>query len=267
MASGLPQRLALIVDRGENVKLTKDVALVGGGNFGFNLSAPLDCHIYLLDGGDELALVDTGVGGPHGATDQILRNIEDDGYDLNQVTTLYLTHYHADHAGAAAELRDRLGLTVHGSELTANALQTGDELAISLPYAKQAGAYPQDYVFNACPAEATLIEGRQLQVGRLAVTPFDTPGHCRGHVSLLVEGGDRSYLVGGDLVFFGGTIIAQNIPDCSIQEYSASCAKMAKVEFDAFLPGHLSISLRDGKRHVDMAAAQFNKLMIPRNAV
>jgi hypothetical protein len=75
--------LALIIDREENVKLTKDVALVGGGIFGFNFSAPLDCHVYLLDGGVELALIDIGVGGPYGATDEILRNIDDDGYDQN----------------------------------------------------------------------------------------------------------------------------------------------------------------------------------------
>jgi hypothetical protein len=42
---------------------------------------------------------------------------------------------------------------------------------------------------------------------------------------------------------------------------------MSKVNFDTFLPGHLSVSLRDGKRHIEMAAAQFNKLMIARNAV
>ena len=31
--------------------------------------------------------------------------------------------------------------------------------------------------------------------------------------------------------------------------------KMAELDFDAFLPGHLAISLRNGKRHVDLAAA------------
>ena len=94
-------------------------------------------------------------------------------------------------------------------------------------------------------------------MGRLKVTVFDTPGHSAGHVSLLVEGGDRTYLIGGDLVFYGGTIVAQNIPDCSIQDYSKSMIKMAGVPFDALLPGHFTISLRNGKRHVDAAAAQF----------
>jgi glyoxylase-like metal-dependent hydrolase (beta-lactamase superfamily II) len=249
------------------VRLTPDVALVGGGNFGFNLSAPLDCHIYLIDGGDELALVDAGMGGKHGATETILANIEADGYDLAKIKTLLLTHYHTDHAGGSWDFRERLGVTVLGSPLCAKVLSEGDEDSVSLPFAKKAGFYPQDYVYTACPAEGAFVDGKSFSIGRLKVTPFDTPGHSAGHVSFLVEGGDRSYLIAGDLVFHGGTIIVQNIPDCSISDYSASCQKMAKIPFDALLPGHLSISLRDGKRHVDIAAEQFGKLMIPKNAV
>ena len=161
----------------------------------------------------------------------------------------------------------RLGCTVHGTPLTARTLEAGDEEQISLPFAKRSGFYPADYVFQACPCAGDLVEGASFSVGRLQVTVYETPGHCRGHVSLLVEGGDRRYLLGGDLVFWGGTIIAQNIHDCSIQEYAASTIKMAGVEFDSFLPGHFAISLQDGKRHVDRAAEQFSKLMIPRNAL
>lgn len=249
------------------MRLTPDVALIGGGNFAFNLSAPLDCHIYLIDGGDELAIVDAGMGGPYGDTGGILANAKADGFDLDRISTLLLTHYHADHAGGAADFRDQLGLTVRASPLAAQTLIAGDEETISLPFAKRAGFYPEDYLFRACPAEGSFVEGRSFNIGRLTVTPYDTPGHSAGHVSLLVEGGDRRYLIGGDLIFFGGTIIVQNIPDCSLQDYSASVLKMAQVPFDALLPGHLSISLRDGKRHIDTAARQFGQLMIPRNAV
>jgi hydroxyacylglutathione hydrolase len=249
------------------VRLTPDVALIGGGNFGFNLSAPLDCHVYLIDGGDELAIVDAGLGGPHGETETILANIKQDGFDTDRISSLLLTHYHGDHAGGAADFHRLLGLTVRASELAGKALEVGDEDVISLPFAKAAGFYPADYVFQPCPVGGTLREGESFRVGRLTVTPYDTPGHCRGHVSFLLEGGDRKCLIGGDLIFFGGTIIAQNIPDCSIQEYGESAKKMAKVDFDALLPGHFSISLRDGKRHVDAAAAAFGNLMVPRNAL
>jgi hydroxyacylglutathione hydrolase len=249
------------------MKLTADVGVIGGGNFGFNLSAPLDCHIYIIDGGDELAIVDAGLGGPHGETETILKNIQADGYSIDRITTLILTHYHADHAGGAADFHSRLGLNVAASQLTATTLEAGDEETISLPFAKAAGFYPADYVYQPCPVATILREGEPFRVGNLQVTPFDTPGHSRGHLSFLIEGGNRTYLIGGDLVFQGGTIIAQNIHDCSIQEYAESVKKMAQVPFDALLPGHFSPSLRNGKRHMDLAAAAFNNLMIPRNAV
>ena len=249
------------------MRLTNEIALIGGGNYGFNLSAPLDCHIYLIDGGDELAIVDAGMGGPHGATGEILANIEADGYDLNKVKYLLLTHYHADHAGGSADFKRELGVTVLASPLCAQTLAIGDEDIISLPFAKASGFYPADYVFEPCPAEGAFADGKSFNVGRLKITAYETNGHSRGHFSFLVEGSDRRSLISGDLVFFGGTIIAQNIPDCIIQEYAASCQRMATVDFDGFFPGHLSVSVRNGKRHVDAAAAAFSQLMIPKGAI
>lgn len=249
------------------MRLTPDIALVGSGAFGFDLTSPSDCHVYLLDGGDELALIDAGCGGSIGNSELILRTAQADGFDLDRISRLLLTHYHFDHMGGAAEMRDRLGVTVHGSPLTAKALSNGDEVAISLPAAKSAGYVPESYHVVACPAEPSLIEGAKFDVGRLSVTVFETPGHAAGHVSFLVEGGERRVLLQGDVVFAGGTIFLQNVPDCSIQAYSESVHKLNELEFDAFLPGHLSISLRDGKRHVSAAAAQFAKLMVPRNLI
>ncbi|MCY3923490.1 MAG: hypothetical protein OXG27_14010 [Chloroflexi bacterium] len=42
------------------MKLTEDVHLVGGGDYGFNLTHRLDCHTFLADGGSEHALIDAG---------------------------------------------------------------------------------------------------------------------------------------------------------------------------------------------------------------
>lgn len=251
------------------MRLTNDISLVGGGNTGFNLSAPLDCHIYLVNGGNgELALVDAGMGGKYGETDRIIAEIERDGYELERITTLFLTHYHADHAGGTWDWGGRLAnLRVVGSPLTARVMQDADEAAISLPAARAGGMYPQDYTLEAWQCEPGLVDSRSFQFGKLTITPFDTPGHCAGHVSLLVEGGELRYFLGGDLVFYGGTIVAQNIHDCSIQDYVASVARIEKdVDFDALLPGHYTISLRDGKRHITKAHQIFSQLGVPRNA-
>jgi glyoxylase-like metal-dependent hydrolase (beta-lactamase superfamily II) len=249
------------------VRLTPDVALVGSGSFGFDLTSPFDCHVYLLDGGDELALIDAGAGGAIGNSDLILNAIKADGYDLDRISKLLLTHYHFDHMGGAAEMRESLGLAVHASPLTATTLENGDEEVISLPAVKAVGYVPEDYHIQPCPAVPDLVEGAQFHIGRLTITVYETPGHCDGHVSLLIEGGERTLLLQGDVVFAGGTISLQNIPDCSIQKYAESTRKLNTLEFEAFLPGHLAISLRDGKRHVSAAAAQFEKLMVPRNLI
>jgi hydroxyacylglutathione hydrolase len=247
------------------VKLTPEIALVGSGSFGFDLSSPADAHLYLIDGGDELVLVDAGCGGSIGDTGLILRNIAADGYDPARISKLLLTHYHFDHMGGAAEVQEALGVPVHASPLTARVLESPDELATLLSAVKDAGYVPDDYELRPCPATGDLVDGTTIRVGRLTVTVFETPGHCNGHLSFLVEGGDRRTLIQGDLVFFGGTIVLQNIPDCSIQLYGESVRKLAALDFDAFLPGHGPISLRNGKRHIDLAASQFAKLMVPKN--
>ncbi|CAN5650961.1 MBL fold metallo-hydrolase [soil metagenome] len=249
------------------MRLSPEICLIGGGDSGFNISAPLDCHVYLIDGGTDAVIVDAGMGGQHGATDQILQNIQSDGVSLDRVSRLFLTHYHADHSGGCADFHERLGLEVLATPLASRTLETADEEIISLPFAKSSGFYPADYEFRACPVTPSFVEGAQLNVGPLSITVLETPGHSAGHVSFLVRGEKIRYLISGDLVFYGGTIIAQNIPDCSIQDYAASTRKVAQIDFDAYLPGHFGISMSRGKRHVDMAAEQFSKLMIPRNAL
>ncbi|MGD9711053.1 MAG: MBL fold metallo-hydrolase [Thermomicrobiales bacterium] len=249
------------------MRLTSDICLVGGGRFGFGLTSPGDCHVYLIDGGDDLLLVDAGIGGIAGDPGKIIAQIEQDGYDPSRVSRLFLTHYHTDHMGGAAQMRELLGCEIHGSPLTARTLEAGDETQVSLPEAKRAGYFPEDYVLQPCPAIGDLVDGATFEIGRLRLRVVDTPGHASGHVSFLIEGGERTYLVQGDVVFFGGTVFLQNVHDCSIQEYSASVNKLAELDFDAHLPGHLGISLEDGKRHILAAKAVFDALGVPKNLV
>jgi glyoxylase-like metal-dependent hydrolase (beta-lactamase superfamily II) len=247
------------------MRLTPDVAMVGSGVFGFDLSSPMDAHCYLIDGGDELALVDCGAGNLFGSAEKILANAVADGFDPARISRLLLTHHHFDHCGATAEIRERLGVEVHGTALTAQLLSTDESANDSIALARGAGFLPNEYRLRPAPVIPDLVEGASFAVGRLKVTVFETPGHCDGHVSLLVEGGERTILIQGDVVFHGGTILLQNIPDCSIQRYAESSFKLDALEFEAFLPGHGSISLSNGKRHVSAAAAQFAKLAVPRN--
>ena len=87
------------------MRLTRDIVMVGGGDNGFNISAPLDCHMYVIDGGDELVLVDSGIGSIYGDTAQIVANMDEDGLDRSKLSKLILTHCHSDHAAARVDER------------------------------------------------------------------------------------------------------------------------------------------------------------------
>ncbi len=248
------------------MKLTKNLYVVGGGRFGFGLSGELDCHVFVLDGGSELALIDPGLG-LNDDFETILQNIRDDGLDTRRIRKLILTHYHCDHIGAAAEAAGRLDVEVFASTLAAPVIRNADEKAVALDVAKAAGFYPQDFHLPPCPVHREIHEGDVLEVGDLRLQAYDTPGHCDGHLSFTMTGGDRNYLLGADLVFWGGKILLQNIHDCRIDAYAGSVFKVADLDFDALVPGHLQISLRFGKQHVTRAADAFRQLGVPANLV
>lgn len=244
------------------MRLTERVYLVGGGALGFGLSGDYDCHVYVIDAGEELALIDGGAGL---SIEPIIENIRRDGLDPVRLRHLVLTHAHADHAGAAAEWRARFGVEVAASAEAAGYLTQGDEERISLAVAKRGGFYPADYVFRPCAVAHVLREGDSFGIGGLRLRVFETPGHCSGMLSFLLRDGARQCLFSGDTVFHGGKILVSNIWDCNVQQYAASISKLAAIEADALLPGHLAIALQGGASHVRQAHAAMERLAMPPN--
>ena len=58
---------------------------------------------------------------------EILENIKIEGFSLENVKYLLLTHIHADHAGGAAQMKQALGCEVLVSKDSADFLRNGDE--------------------------------------------------------------------------------------------------------------------------------------------
>jgi glyoxylase-like metal-dependent hydrolase (beta-lactamase superfamily II) len=244
------------------MKLTDRVYLVGSGAFGLNLTDDYDCHVYLVDGGSEAALIDGGGGRD---TSAITRIIEDDGIPLDRVRYLLLTHGHADHAAGAALLREALGLQVLASPDIANALQKGGGRGIALDLAKEAGMYPEDFSFQPCPVDGELKEGQKVVVGDCELLVMETPGHSMGHLSFLMDSEGVQYLFSGDAVLWGGRIVLLSSPDSDLQAYIRTIKKLSGFSVDVFLPGHQCFSLRDGQRHLDTAMAALKAMSVPPN--
>ncbi|HLZ07817.1 MAG TPA: MBL fold metallo-hydrolase [Chloroflexota bacterium] len=242
------------------MKIADRIHLVGSGQLGFSLTDDFDCHVYLLDGGSEYALIDAG-GGRN--PDAILAQIEADGLDRRRIRKLLLTHAHADHAAGTAGLRERLDLEVFASPTAARYVREGDEGAISLEAARKAGVYPMDFVFRPCPVDGELPEGAVVRVGDLTLEVIDTPGHASGHISFILRRGGQTSLFCGDCLFFGGKILLQAIWDCSVVDSIRSVERLAALSIDGFYPGHLSFTVRNGRRQIDAALRSIASLVPP----
>ena len=251
------------------MRLTPDVALVGGGTFtGFGLSADFDAHVYLLDGGGgALALVDCGMGTELGRA-RVLERIP---------------HGRLRPRGRRAPAADPLP---HGSRRGCRGVPRGARAARGdrrRRAGRAGGARPRGHAVRPRPARGHLP--RRLRVPRRApsttrsrtatssrsaacrVRYLATPGHCAGHGSYLVTGGERTYLLAGDAVFHSGKLFLQGIPDCDLQASLASVRRLAGLEFEALLPGHGAIALHDGGTHVGAALATIDRLGVPPNIV
>jgi len=244
------------------VRLTERISVVGGGATGLGISHTLDPNVYLLSGGEELALVDAGAGP---GEDRILENVRSLGYEPAQIGHIFLTHAHADHAGGAASLAERLGARVYLSELEREALENADEEALGLSIARWNGYYPEDYRLRPCKVDVILRGDEKLRCGDLELAVIPTPGHSTGSVCFLVDIEEGMALFAGDTVFAGGRISLIVAPGSNLLAMQESVTHLGGLNVTSLLPGHGIFPLEGGQEHIDQTIEAFSTMVPPRS--
>ena len=244
------------------VRLTGRISVVGGGATGLGISHTVDPNVYLLSGGEELALVDAGAGP---GEDRILENVRSLGYEPGQIGRIFLTHAHADHAGGAASLAERVGARVYLSELEREALENADEDALGLSIARRNGYYPEDYRLRPCEVDVALRGDERLRYGELELAVIPTPGHSAGSVCFLAETEEGVALFAGDTVFAGGQISLIVAAGSDLLALQASVTRLGGLGVASLLPGHGIFPLEGGQEHIDQAIEAFSTMLPPRS--
>ena len=242
------------------MRITEHVYLVGSGHLGFDLTDPYDCNVYLIDGGTELALIDggSGMGVP-----LIQAQITAHGFSLEEVKSLILTHSHGDHGGGAWVWKEAMPhLEVLGTSETRDALTYEGDGGEIMAAAKRHGYYPADYLLHPCKVDKVVRTGDVISVGSVDFKVIQTPGHCDSLMCLVTYLDGKKMLFCGDMVFCGGRISTQAVPDCRPYEYYRSLKRIAQESVDALFPGHYEFSLRDANRHLLAALEYFDRLAI-----
>ncbi|MFQ6096613.1 MAG: MBL fold metallo-hydrolase [Armatimonadota bacterium] len=242
------------------MQILEHLHLVGSGQFA--ISNHYDSHVYLVDCGDRLCLIDAGAGLEQ---ERLLDNIAAAGYSPDRITDILVTHAHSDHAGGCAGLVETTGARVVASAAEAALMADGSDEELGLILARHSGCYPQDYVYRHCETRLVVRDGDQLLLGDVLVTCYITPGHSAGSVCYLFDDvNGRTILFTGDTVLFQGMIALLNCPGSDINLYRDSIARLAQVQFDALMPGHLVFVLEDGVEHISAAHESLQGVFLPR---
>jgi glyoxylase-like metal-dependent hydrolase (beta-lactamase superfamily II) len=102
------------------------------------------------------------------------------------VSVIINTHYHEDHVGGNALLAKRFGLSAFAHSETIPLMSRKHDL---YPFQVEIWGYPDQ--------STTVPIGTSVKEGDVSLLVIETPGHCRGHISLFEE--KHRILFSGDI--------------------------------------------------------------------
>lgn len=166
------------------------------------------------------ALVDPG-----GDIDRLFGALDHFGLSLKRI---WLTHGHLDHAGAAADLRDRTGVTIEGPH-------QDDQFWLD-QIEESSRRYGMTGGRNVTP-DRYLQDGDELELEGVKFGVVHTPGHTPGHVVIHQREAKVAFV--GD-VLFAGSIGRTDFPrgnhDQLIQSITSKLWPLG--DDTTFIPGH-----------------------------
>ncbi len=197
----------------------------------------LGVNVYLIDGGSEFILIDVGF---LDTVDEIIELIRRMDFSLSACKMIVATHADADHVQGLARAKEVLKTKVAAHPLTVEPLETGDEIMTFAAIKAQNISEPMP----PCKVDQELNEGDVIEVGKLKLQVWHTPGHTSGQISLKM----------GNLLFCGDNIYKDScvgVIDAhhgsNIAEFIQSLERIQKDDSEFLLPSHGPPFRRDKK--------------------
>lgn len=144
----------------------------------------------------------------------LVKAMEGDGIDVNQIGLVILTHAHPDHCEAAGLVKEQSGAFV--------ALHKGDE---------------RFYRALGGNVDVYLEEGELPLADRdhLTLKMLHSPGHSPGHVALYLA--EPKVLIAGDVIFYRSTGRV-DLPGGNAEALKQSIRRLSELDIDYLLCGH-----------------------------
>ena len=195
---------------------------------------------YLIRHAQGAALIESG---PGSTLESLISGLSANGYQPSDISDVFLTHIHLDHAGAAGWLA-RQGARIHVHPNGAPHLLNPEKLLAS---AARIYGDQMEFLwgeFLPVPPEKLFVhtDGEIVEVVGLQFRPLDTPGHADHHFVYLHE----------DICFSGdiGGVRMPNTnhlrlpmppPELNLEKWRSSLARIEKERFNRIAPTHFGI--------------------------
>ncbi len=210
-------------------------------------------NIYLLTTSGELTLIDAGL---KGQADKILSEIQDLGFEPDQLRNIILTHAHSDHAGSAKELAEKTSARIFAHQEEIPFL----EKTKPLPAASGLGAlfsWLERRILPAVPPVSVnkgLADEETIAVlGGLQV--IHTPGHTPGAICLYQP--EQKILFCGDTLFNQNPATGRKGLRLPIKAFTSdreaarkSIEKLAEFSINTIFFGHGDPIMENGSGHI-----------------
>ncbi len=195
----------------------------------------LGVNVYLIDGGDEYALIDIGY---LDAVDEIIDLIRRMDFSLSKCKMLIATHADADHVQGLARAQEFLKTKVAAHPQAQKPIETGDEI---LTFAR-IDAQDIHLPMPPCKVDVLLNEGDVIDIGPRKLHVWYTPGHTTGQLSFKMG----KLLFCGDNIFKDGSVgVIDAHHGSSIPDYIRSLERIKADDAEFLLPSHGPAFRRD----------------------
>jgi hydroxyacylglutathione hydrolase len=206
---------------------------------GFNI---ITVNCYLIKTGAGYFLIDTG--SPNNRA-ELEKKLEEAGCHLGDLKLIILTHGDLDHTGNCSFLRDQYGAKIVMQRNDSGVVEKGDDTL-----SRRKMSFPKRVMsrvilgvlsflmrsgkFERFKPDLEVDEGYDLSGYGLDAKVLYLPGHSRGSIGVLTDGGD---LFCGDLLWNMSRPGAHSIVD-DREEMKLSVEKLRGMNINTVYPGH-----------------------------
>jgi glyoxylase-like metal-dependent hydrolase (beta-lactamase superfamily II) len=203
---------------------------------------------YLLEGKTGLILIETG---PHSTLPQLKKAIEEQGFKIEDVKNVLLTHIHLDHAGAAWTFAKQ-GATIYLHPFGVRHMADPSKLMES---AKRIYQDKMDELWGEMHPipEAQMITAaheEKVEVDGLTFTAYHTPGHASHHIAWEIDKVVFTGDVAGVQIGNGPVIAPLPPPDIDIEQWKESIQLLRDIKPKAMYLTHYGAVI-DVEHHLD----------------